>query len=257
MKPDLKSSLLSVVATLLLVTGCATSSTAPPVADLSAKSATATPTHLVALLPMRDGFGPGDQDAYEDAISPIAADHGMRREAAYTVTQFMGGAGPKNASTVGMWSLKAPDTLAQVMGDPRYQANVPQRDRVHDMANVAMYSTVVDAVAPAPAPGHSLLVGVLATKPGYGYDDHVAYENSIAAVTQRHGMRLVRSYRILQPMGAAIRNAVAVAVWELNSPDTLNRVMSDSEYVANVPNRDRVHDMAATTMYFVKQRTGR
>lgn len=206
---------------------------------------------------MRDGFGPADQDAYENLIAPIAADHGMRRESAYTVTRFLGGAGPKNASTFSSWSLAKPSTLQAVMGDSRYQANVPQRDRVHDMANVAMYVTSAEVTAAAPPPGHALLVGVLAMKPGYSYGDHVAYEQSIAAVTERHGMRLFRAYRVLQPIGAGIKNAVAVAIWDLKSPDALGQVMNDPEYKANIANRDRLHDMAATTMYFVTPRSVR
>lgn len=255
----MRMKLLSVAATMFLATACATTHVALPGVNPSPQPssvapAAAAPTHLIAMLPMRDGFGTADQDAYENFIAPIAADHGMRREAAYTVTQFLGGAGAKNASTVGAWSLSKPSTLQDVMGDARYQANVPQRDRVHDMANVAMYVTSAEVTAAAPAQGHALLVGVLAMKPGFGYGDHVAYEQSIAAVTERHGMRLFRSYRVLQPMGAGIKNAVAVAIWDLKSPEVLGRVMSDPEYAANVANRDRIHDMAATTMYFVAPR---
>lgn len=220
----------------------------------SAAAAVASPTHLIALLPMREGFGPADQDAYESRIAPIAADHGMHRESAYTIEKFLGGAGPKNASTFGVWSLDGPSTLQDVMGDARYQANVPQRDRVHDMANVAMYLTSADVAAAPPAPGHALLVGVLAMKPGFGYSDHITYEHSIEPVTARHGMRLVNSYRVLQAMGAGIKNAAAVAVWDLKSPETLGEVMNDPEYVANIANRDRIHDMTATTMYFVTRR---
>lgn len=251
--------LFCAAAVALLAAACTGTQPAAPAADALPRAAAsaqtaATPTHLIALLPMRDGFGPADQDAYEEVIAPIAAEHGMRRESAYTITRFLGGAGPKNASTFGAWSLGKPSTLQDVMGDPRYQANVAQRDRVHDMAHVAMYVTSAEVSSAAPPPGHALLVGVLAMKPGFGYGDHVAYEQSIAAVTERHGMRLFRSYRVLQSMGAGIGNAVAVAVWDLKSPEVLGQVMKDPEYVAKLDTRDRIHDMAATTMYFVTPR---
>ena len=59
----------------------------------------------------------------------------------------------------------------------------------------------------------------------------------------------------LKVMGGAA-NIAAVAVWALSSPEALGEIMSDPEYVANIPIRDRAHDMAATTMYFVSQRAG-
>lgn len=253
--------LLGIATTLLLVSACSSMHLASPMAEpapastQAAVAAPATPTHLIAMLPMRDGFGPADQDAYENRIAPIAAEHGMRRESAYTVTKFLGGAGPQRASTLGTWSLSKPSTLQDVMGDRRYQANVSQRDRVHDMANVAMYLTSAEVTTAAPPSGHTQLVAVLATKPGFGYDDHVSYEQSISAIAERHGMHLVRSYRVLQPMGAGIKNAVAVAVWDLKNSGTLGEVMRDPQYVAHIAQRDRIHDMAATTMYLATPRT--
>lgn len=253
--------LLGIATTLLLVSACSSKHLASPMAEpapastQAAVAAPATPTHLIAMLPMREGFGPADQDAYENRIAPIAAEHGMRRESAYTVTKFLGGAGPQRASTLGTWSLSKPSTLQDVMGDRRYQANVSQRDRVHDMANVAMYLTSAEVTTAAPPSGHTQLVAVLATKPGFGYDDHVSYEQSISAIAKRHGMHLVRSYRVLQPMGAGIKNAVAVAVWDLKNSGTLGEVMRDPQYVAHIAQRDRIHDMAATTMYLATPRT--
>jgi hypothetical protein len=68
-------------------------------------------------------------------------------------------------------------------------------------------------------------------------------------------MRLYRSFRVLQAMGGA-SNIVAVNVWDLDSPEALSQVMADPEYVAKIEYRDRIHDMATTTMYFVSKRGG-
>jgi len=211
-------------------------------------------TKLVALLSMKEGFGPADHDGYEKRISPITLDHGMRGESAYTVGKFLGGTGPKEASTVGVWSLETPASLQAVMSDPRYQAQVPYRDRLHDMAHAVMYLAKEEFAATTAPSGKTLLVGVIAMKPGFDYEDHNAYEKTLASITARHGMRLFRAYRIVQPLGGGPANAVAVNIWELPSPEALGKVMSDPEYVAIVPYRDRIHDMAETTMYFVASR---
>ena len=140
------------------------------------------------------------------------------------------------------------------MGDPRYQAHIPDRDRMHDMPNVAMYMTQEEGTAVTPPPGHVLLVGAIAMNEGFGFDDHAKYEEDIAEISGRHGMKLVRSFRVLNTIGAGPTNVAAVNVWSLPSPDALGQVMGDPEYVGNIPNRDRIHDMASTSMYFVAPR---
>lgn len=210
---------------------------------------------LFAAMTMKPGFGPSDHDAYEARIASFAAEHGMRRTEALTVTKFLGGTGPDDAATLGFWSLATPDAVQRVMGDKRYQAQMPYRNQIHDMAKVAMYSAraAIDG-APAPA-GHVLLVGLIAMKPGFAFEDHAAYEDRIAAVTRRHGMRLVRAYRVADRLGTVgAGNVAAIYVWSLPTPDALGAIMQDPEYVANVPERDRTHDMRATTMYFASAR---
>ena len=90
---------------------------------------------------------------------------------------------------------------------------------------------------------------------GFGFDDHARYEDELAPISNRHGMELVRSFRVLQTMGAGPQNVAAINIWALSSPDALGEVMSDPDYVSNIPNRDRIHDMAATSMYFVAPRS--
>lgn len=231
---------------------------APARHDAAARAAAPVPREadtLFAAMTMRPGFGPGDHDAYEARIAPIAAEHGMRRTEALTVTKFLGGTGPGDAAALGFWSLATPDAVQRVMGDPRYQAQTPYRNQVHDMASVAMYSAR-EAISGAPAPaGHVLLVGLIAMKPGFTFEDHAAYEDRIAPITRRHGMRLVRAYRVtdrLSDTGAA--NVAAIYIWSLPTQDALGAIMQDPEYIANTPERDRTHDMRATTMYFAAAR---
>lgn len=212
-------------------------------------------TRLLALLPMQSGFGPSDHDAYEARIAPIAAEHGMVSESIYTVAKFLGGAGPSEASSVGVWTLQAPGSLEGVMADPRYQGESALRDRIHDMKRTVMFLAQEEFAGAAPAPDHPLLVGALAMRPGFGFEEHSAYEAAVAPVAARHGMRLYRSFRVLKALGGA-SNIVAINIWELDSAEALSKVMADPEYVAKVEYRDRIHDMATTTMYLVNKRGG-
>ena len=213
----------------------------------------ASAVRLVAVLPMQEGYGEAEHDAYEATIAPIAADHGMKRDTAYTVTKYLGGRGPQHASTLGVWTLASPTALQGVMGDARYQAQATHRDRIHDMPHAAMYMTREEPVDSEANASDALLVGLLVMNDGYDFDDHAAYEKDIEAVTSRHGMRLVRAFRVMKAMGGA-EPVQAINVWALDSPAALKQVMSDPDYIANIHNRDRMHNMAATTMYFVARR---
>ncbi|GEM_PF-2703132 len=210
--------------------------------------------HLVAFLPMQEGYGPSDQDQYEATIAPIADEHGMARVAAYTVGKFLGGTGPSQASTVGVWALDTPESMGALMSDERYQGNVVNRDRVHDMQHAAMYMTHEEFSGQAPAPGSAVLVGMLPMREGYGFDDHHEYEASISEITQRHGMRLYKEYRVMKTLSPGAPEIAAINIWVLDSPDVLGAVMQDPEYATHIEYRDQIHDMEAMTMYFVAPR---
>jgi len=190
-------SFLPVILSLLCI-GCVTTSRTPE----GTSSAEQPITHLVALLPMRAGYGPDDHDAYEARIRPIAREHGMALDTAYTVNKFLGGSGPGDASTVGIWSLVSAKSLQEVMSDPRYQAQVDYRDQIHDMANSPMYMAKLEFNGAPPTPGHVLLVGVLAMNQGFDFEAHDTYEKTIAPISARYGMRIYRSYRVLQKDGS-------------------------------------------------------
>ena len=209
---------------------------------------------LVAVLPMNEGFGPEDQDRYEQAIAPIAADHGMARTEAYTVSKYLGGDGPRHASTVGVWALEQPESMSRVMGDDRYLAHVERRDEIHDLPSAAMYMTREEFRGTPPAPGEAILVGLLVMNESHGFDDHHDYEMSISPTTERHGMRLFAEYRVLDKLSPSAPDAAAINFWALETPEALGKVMSDPEYQTHIEHRDAIHDMQATTMYFVAPR---
>lgn len=203
---------------------------------------------------MNEGYGPADQDAYEARIAPIGVEHGMNRLSAYTVASFLGGAGPQAASTFGVWSLATDKSLGGVMSDSRYKANMSLRDKIHDMKQVAMYIAQEEVVKDKPEPGHALLLGVLAMKKGFGFQDHVDYERAIAPISSKHGMKLVRTFRVSQSMGAGPDNIAIVSLWDLPKPEAFNAVVTDPEYTAHISYRNLIHDMSASSMYFVTPR---
>lgn len=212
--------------------------------------------HLIALLPMRNGYDANDHDTYETRLSPMMKEHGMALDSVFTVSKYLGGNGPSGASSLGIWSLGTDKSLGEVMGDSRYQAQTKYRDTIHDMANTPMYM-VKEEFKGAPLPsGHVLLVGLLVMNQGFDFNAHDAYEKAIAPITARYGMHIYRSYRVLQKMGEHnADNVVAVNLWELPNPEALGKIMSDPDYLANIPNRDKIHNMKATTMYFATPRS--
>lgn len=252
------------LATTLLIAGCATTAQSPEKASSDKVTTTqetqqyvAQPAaHLIALLPMRDGYGANDHDAYEAKLRPITKEHGMTLDSVYTVSKYLGGNGPSKASSLGIWSLGTDKSLGEVMGDPHYQAQTKYRDTIHDMANSPMYIVKEEFKGASLPSSHALLVGVLVMNQGYDFKAHDAYEKAIAPVTARYGMRMYRSYRVLQKMGAHNSdNVVAVNLWELPNTEALGKIMNDPDYVANIPNRDKIHNMKATTMYFATPRS--
>jgi hypothetical protein len=224
--------------------------TAPTLAPQGSIPAPAGDTKLVAFLAMNSGFGPADHDGYERRIAPIAASHGMLREGAFTLEKFLGGSGPAKASTFGVWSLETPASLPAVMSDAGYAAEVPLRDRLHDMQASKMYLVKEEYVASTPAKGGVVLVGIIAMNPGFDFADHASYEKTLEAITSRHGMKLIKAYRVLKQLGPGSESSLSVNIWSLTSPESLGKVMQDPDYQALVPYRDRIHNMAETSMYF-------
>lgn len=249
---NITASRLSVLALVLTATACSASgrsSDTPAVSNVSNPQA-----HLVAFLPMQEGYGPTDHDAYETTIAPIAADHGMGRVAAYSVSKYLKGAGPTKASTVGVWALASPQSMGEVMSDSRYQANMEHRDRIHDMPQAAMYMTTEEFSGEAPTADEVVLVGMLTMNQGYDFDDHHAYEASISEIAERHGMRLFKEYRVLDALSPGAPQVAAINFWALSSPEALGAVMRDPQYATHIEYRDQIHDMETTTMYFVAPR---
>ncbi len=245
---------MALLGALTLTTACRSTaqedSQAPPTSG-----AIQDPTaHLVAFLPMHEGYGPSDQDAYEEKIAPVASSHGMARASALTVSKFLGGAGPKHASTIGVWALESPESMKGTMSAPGYAENIPLRDRIHDMPNAAMYMTKEEFSAGPIETGATILVGLLVMNEGYGFDDHHEYETSLAQLTRRHGMRLVAEYRVLDKLSPRAPDAAAINVWQLDSPESLGSVKRDPEYQQHVEYRDELHNMEATAMWFASAR---
>jgi len=252
--PSPRHASVALLVALALSPGCRSADRPDPSGPPTPEVVQEPAAHLVAFLPMREGYGPSDQDAYEAKIAPIAASHGMARTTALSVSKFLGGAGPVQASTIGVWSLDSPASMTGTMSDPGYAENVALRDRIHDMPNAAMYMTTEEFSAGPVKPGGAILVGLLAMNEGYGFDEHHDYEASIADVTKRHGMKLIAEYRVQDKLSPSAPDAAAINIWQLESPESLGAVMRDPEYQQHIEHRDELHDMETTAMWFTTVR---
>ena len=57
----------------------------------------------------------------------------------YQISQYMTGTGPKNALELNLWELPGPEAMQKLGNDPEYQANVPFRDKIHNMSVLTLY----------------------------------------------------------------------------------------------------------------------
>jgi uncharacterized protein (DUF1330 family) len=204
---------------------------------------------------MNEGYGPADHDAYESRVAPVARKHGMVREAVYTVNQFLAGTGPKDATSVGVWSLDAPSSLQALMSDPAYKANIPLRNRIHAMKQLSMFLVREAVDEGAPRPGHAVLVALLVLNEGHDAAEQADYEKTVAPIAGRHGLRLFKSYHVVKGMAGPGAGRVAlINFYDLPTPDALGRISASAEYKTHIPHRNRVHDMTASSFYFVAPR---
>jgi hypothetical protein len=88
---------------------------------------------------MNDGYGAKERDDYFSKLEKNGKKYGLKRFAAYEVTKFMGGKGPKTTSLVNFWEA-GPETIQKLMGDPEYQKNmVPIRNKIFNMSEVSVF----------------------------------------------------------------------------------------------------------------------
>ncbi|MEM9071727.1 MAG: hypothetical protein AAGE52_24675 [Myxococcota bacterium] len=209
---------------------------------------------LLDFVVMRDGYGPEDRARYTTQVQRIARDHGVTLEQSYRVEQAMNGE-VQPVLDFNIWQVPAPEALGALGEDPRYQALVEMRDRIHDMTKLTLY-LAEPTVSGDQLTSNHVLVDLVFLNEGKTLEDRAAYGRLIGPIAQRHGLRRVQSYRVLQHLGGLGNGAVELNLWEVDDPSALQATLTDPEYQSHVPTRNEIHDMERLTMLLARPNPG-
>lgn len=208
---------------------------------------------MVELTVMNEGFGQKDRDIYIGRTAPIIKKYGMRKVDSYQIVQRMAGAGPENVLELDLWDVASPDALPKLMSDPQYQANVPFRDKIHNMGALTLYMAKKKFDAGKISPSSMVMVELVVLNDGYGQKERDEYFETTKKIAAKYGIQMYRSYQILQYLsGTGPKNPLELNLWELPGPEAMQKLASDADYQANVPRRDSIHNMSVLTLYMAK-----
>lgn len=208
---------------------------------------------MIELTVMNDGFAQKDRDIYIGKTAPIVKKYGMKKVDSYQILQRMAGAGPENVLELDLWDMASPDALQNLMSDPQYQANVPFRDKIHNMGSLTLYMAKKKFDAGKLNPSSMVMAEIVVLNDGYGQKERDQYFEATKKTAAKYGIRMFRSYQILQYMtGTGPKNALELNLWELPGPEAMQKLGNDPDYQSNVVRRDAIHNMSALTLYMAK-----
>lgn len=96
---------------------------------------------IVDLIVMNPSHTSKERDEYFTKVEKIGAKYGLRRFAAYEISRFMGGHGPRDVSLINLYEADK-ETMQQLSSDPEYQKNmIPIRNRLFNMTEVSVFMT--------------------------------------------------------------------------------------------------------------------
>lgn len=91
------------------------------------------------LVVMNKGYGAKERHAYEKAVFPITSKYGMERTHSFKITKFLTGLGPKGAYELNLWEVSDTKKMNKLFEDPKYQALIDYRNKIHNMEVLTMY----------------------------------------------------------------------------------------------------------------------
>lgn len=208
---------------------------------------------LIDFVIMKEGYGAELREPYEDVVATIAGRYGLQKERSFYATQFLGGEQKmQDVLKINVWSM-GDDSMQQLGADEDYQSIVPFRDRIHNMRDLTLYAGSGDTVGGKPE-GPTILVDLVVMRSGAGAEERDRYEERIAPIAARYGLRLFAAYPISQRMsGVGPEDALRLNFWSAPSPAAMQQLGQDSDYQAIVPDRNRIHNMDEVTLFFAEK----
>ncbi|MEW7292403.1 hypothetical protein [Aquimarina sp. 2304DJ70-9] len=238
---------------IVMVSGKMSSSTsnAGIAADGNQKSINDSDYVLIDLVVLNMGYGEKDRAAYSKKTAKIASKYQLKKAQSYGIQSHLAGMGPKNAFEFNLWTMPSPTSMAALGQDPAYQANVPNRDKIHDMKALTLFLArpKTGFGGFTPKDGKSYLLDFVIMNEGAGALQRSIYNSKVRKIAKKHNVDMVASFDVLQELGGAIHNVLEVNIWEMDSPASMKALGVDAEYQANIEFRNQIHNMQDLTLY--------
>lgn len=214
----------------------------------SASFAAAEQVNLIDFIVLNDGIEIAERDAYETALKPIAARYGAEVVHSYNVMAHLAGE-METSVRVNIWNLDDMSALGAVDKDADYRAMIPNRDRIHDLSALTLY-TARENINNGPITEGFVLVDLIVMKDGFGAAERDAYEAKMAPLAEKYGYVIQASYEIDQKIGGdGPETPLRLNLWNGNNPDALGALTQDPGYVALEAERQKLFDFSALTLF--------
>ncbi|MFV2064731.1 MAG: hypothetical protein ACC726_14655 [Chloroflexota bacterium] len=92
---------------------------------------------LLDLVVLNPGMTLEDRAEYGKTVAQIAAEYGARVRRSFRIDRHVRGDLPE-AVEFNIWELPDPGVFEKILSHPDYQANIGERDRIHDMGRLTM-----------------------------------------------------------------------------------------------------------------------
>ncbi len=223
------------------------------VGALPSGQAQAQQVNLIDFVILQDGVDIAERDAYEEGVKPIAAKYGANVVHSYDLFAHMIGS-MKNAVRLNVWNLDHANALGALEQDPAYQKMVSNRDRIHDMSALTLYMGQ-EITSVGPIKDGFILVDLVVMNGGMGDAERDAYEAKMAPLAKKYGYEIRASYRIMQKIsGEGPDRALRLNLWRGETPNGLERLNKDSDYIALENERNTITDFSQLALFMAKPR---
>ncbi len=211
---------------------------------------------LIDLVVLNAGFTETDRASYSKKTVKIASKYGIDMAQSYKIGTHIAGMGPKNALEFNLWTMPSPTAMVALSGDTEYQANVPNRDKIHDMEALTLFLArpKVGYSSFTPNEGKTYLLDFVIMNEGAGALQRSIYNQKTKEIAKKHGIEMVSSFDVLQKLGGQINGVLEVNIWEMDSPASMKALGSDTEYQANIEFRDQIHNIKNLTLYMASSK---
>ena len=82
-------------------------------------------------------------------------------------------------------------------------------------------------------------------------EDAMEYAAFVKPLADKHGVELIQVYDVLS-VEAGDLDGEWIYLFRSPNPETFGALLNDPEYAANIPNRDRIHDMEWVKRFLLK-----